>query len=125
MLQEETPDDATKFLQTVMSCGRQIVVTDVGKEIMKTQDFNMNTNNSSQFSQLSALPQKNGDIKQKTVGIVMTNPSQKLLTTKSKTLTSEEINKLYSEGKIIRTVSSPNVVTNGTLRYVNLFAFKN
>lgn len=116
MLQEEAPDDANKFLQTVMSCGRQIVVTDIGKEIMKTQDFNMNTNNSNQFAQLAALPRKNGDIKQKTVGVVMTNPSQKILTTKSKTLTSEEINKLYSEGKIIRTVSSPNVVTNGTIR---------
>lgn len=115
MLQEELPNDANKFLQTVMSCGRQIVVTDVGKEIIRTQDFSTNLS-SNQFTQVSVSPRKNGDIKQKTVGIITTNSTSKLLTTKPKTLTNEEINKLCSEGKIIRTVSSPNVVANGTLR---------
>lgn len=112
MLQEELPNDANKFLQTVMSCGRQIVVTDIGKEIIK-QEFNSNSNQN-QF--VTTLPRKNGDIKQKTVGIVMANSAPKILATKSKTFTNEEINKLCSEGKIIRTVGTPNVVANGTLR---------
>lgn len=126
MLQEEIPNDANKFLQTAMSCGRQIVVTEVGKEIIKTQDFNINskstlisnsapTSTPIQFTQMTALPRKNGDLKRKTVGIVMANSSPKLLATKPK-LTTEVINKLCSEGKIIRAVGGSNVVTNGTLR---------
>lgn len=63
---------------------------------------------------------KNGDVKQKPVGIIMANSSTPKVLTKSnivKRLTPEEMTKLLNEGKVIKTVSNTqNVLTNGTLR---------
>lgn len=122
LLQDElSVDDANNFLQSAYACGRQIIVTEFGKQmILKVQNSNANT---TQTVPSNATPAKNGDVKpQKSVGIIMSNSTSPKVITKSnivKRITPEELTKLCGEGKVIKTVHPQNVLSNGTLRYVN------
>lgn len=125
LLQEELAvDDANNFLQSAYACGRQIVVTEFGKQmILKVQNSNANTTQT--IPSNSVASGKNGDVKQKPVGIIMANSSSsssstpKVLTKSNilKKITPEELSKLCSEGKVIKTLSNTqNVLTNGGIR---------
>lgn len=119
LLQDElSVDDANNFLQSAYACGRQIVVTEFGKQmILKVQNSNASTN-TTQTVPSNSTPGKNGDIKQKPVGIIMSNSATPKMLTKPniKRITPEELTKLCSEGKVIKTVHPPNVLTNGAIR---------
>ncbi|XP_055321461.1 GA-binding protein subunit beta-1 [Sitodiplosis mosellana] len=125
LLQEELAvDDANNFLQSAYACGRQIIVTEFGKQmILKVQNSNANANaNTTQTIPSNSVAGKNGDVKQKPVGIIMANSSStpKVLTKSNilKKITPEELSKLCSEGKFIKTVSNTqNVLTNGGIRF--------
>lgn len=121
LLQDElSVDDTNNFLQSAYACGRQIIVTEFGKQmILKVQNSNTNVN-TTQTLPLNSTPGKNGDIKQKPVGIIMSNSTTtpKVITKSNivKRITPEELTKLCGEGKVIKTVHPPNVLANGTLR---------
>lgn len=87
--------------------------------ILKVQNSNATTN-TTQTIPSNSMSGKNGDIKQKPVGIIMANSSTPKVLTKSnivKRITPEELTKLCNEGKVIKTVSNPqNVLTNGGIR---------
>lgn len=127
LLQDElSVDDTNNFLQSAYACGRQIIVTEFGKQmILKVQNSNTNANtntNTTQTIPSNLAKPKNGDIKQKPVGIIMANSSTtttpKVLTKSNilKRITSEELTKLCGEGKVIKTVVPPNALTNGGIR---------
>lgn len=88
--------------------------------ILKVQNSNTNTNTSTTQTITSNLtPSRNGDVKQKPVGIIMANASTPKVLTKSnfvKRITPEELTKLCGEGKVIKTVNPKNMLTNGALR---------
>lgn len=121
LLQDELAgDDTNNFLQSAYACGRQIIVTEFGKQmILKVQNSNANTN-TTQTIPTNSTQGKNGDVKQKPVGIIMANSSTPKVLTKSnivKRITPEELTKLCGEGKVIKTVCNPqNVLGNGTIR---------
>lgn len=134
LLQDElSVDDTNNFLQSAYACGRQIVVTEFGKQMLKVQNSNVNANlitrqtaaASAVATASNSMAGKNGDVKQKPVGILIANSattattSPKVLTKPNivKRITPEEWSKLCGEGKI-KTVSSPNVITaaNGAIR---------
>lgn len=86
--------------------------------ILKVQNSNASSANTTQSNPTHG---KNGDVKQKPVGIIMANASTPKMLTKPnivKRITPEELTKLCGEGKVIKTVCNPqNVFTNGTIRY--------
>lgn len=99
--------------------------------ILKVQNSNTNANanpntktSTTQTISSNLAKQKNGDIKQKPVGIIMANSSTTTTTTPKvltksnilKRITSEELTKLCGEGKVIKTVVPPNALTNGGIR---------
>lgn len=121
LLQDELAvDDTNNFLQSAFACGRQIIVTEIGKQmLLKVQNSNANTI-TTQTNPTNLAQGKNGDVKQKPVGIIMANASTPKVLTKSnivKRFTPEELTKLCGEGKIIKTVCNPqNVLSNDTIR---------
>ncbi|XP_031618512.1 GA-binding protein subunit beta-1 [Contarinia nasturtii] len=121
LLQEDLAvDDTNNFLQSAVACGRQIIVTEFGKQmILKVQNSNSTTNTTQTVSS-NSVQVKNGDVKQKPVGIIMANSSTPKVLTKPnivKRITTEELNKLCGEGKVIKTVCNPQTLTNGTIRF--------
>lgn len=130
-------DDSNNFLQSAFACGRQIVVTELGKQMLKVQNSNANlitrqTAASTIATASNSMMSRNGDVKQKPVGILIANSAKaapatatttvttpKVLTKPNivKRITPEEWSKLCGEGKI-KTVASPNVLTaaNGAIR---------
>lgn len=133
LLQDElSVDDTNNFLQSAYACGRQIVVTEFGKQMLKVQNPNVNANlitrqtvASTVATASNSMTGKNGDVKQKPVGILIANSTTTATTTPKvltkpnivKRITPEEWSKLCGEGKI-KTVASPNVLTtaNGAIR---------
>lgn len=87
--------------------------------ILKVQNSTVNTNKT-QTIPSNSTQCKNGDVKQKPVGIIMANASTPKVLTKPnivKRITPEELTKLCGEGKVIKTVCNPqNVLSNGTIR---------
>lgn len=126
-------DDTNNFLQSAYACGRQIVVTEFGKQMLKVQNSNVNAHSITRQTVAAAaatatnlMAGKNGDVKQKPVGILIANSTATATTTTPKVLTKpnivkritpEEWSKLCGEGKI-KTVASQNVLTtaNGAIR---------
>lgn len=126
-------DDTNNFLQSAYACGRQIVVTEFGKQMLKVQNSNVNANSITKQTTLSAASNsmvgRNGDVKQKPVGILIANSTATATTATTATtpkvlskpnivkrITPEEWTKLCGEGKI-KTVASQNVLTaNGAIR---------
>lgn len=143
LLQEELAvDDTNNFLQSAYACGRQIIVTEFGKQMLKVQNSHANlitkqptaVATTAVASNSMAGPIKNGDVKPKPAGILIGNstmtttstpppsspaPSPKVLTKPNivKRITPEVWSKLCGEGKI-KTVASQNVLTaaNGAIR---------
>lgn len=128
-------DDTNNFLQSAFACGRQIVVTELGKQMLKVQNSNANANLIARQTAActvatasNSMTGKNGDVKQKPVGILIASSTTTATTTVTtpkvltksnivKRITPEEWSKLCGEGKI-KTVASPNVLTaaNGAIR---------
>lgn len=118
-------DDTNKFLQSAIACGRKIVVTELGKQMLRVQNSNANPITKQMMGATSAtasnsMVSKNGDVKQKPVGILIANSTAPKVLAKPnivKRFTPDEWTKLCGEGKI-KTIATPNVIAtaNGAIR---------
>lgn len=118
---EMPPDDANNFLQSAYACGRRIVVTDFGKQMMlKVQNSTANT--IAQAAPPVTVHAKNGDMKAKPpVNMIVSNAATtKILTAKPnvlKRISSEQLNKLVGDGKLKSVGNSSATIANGSIRF--------
>lgn len=117
-----TADDTNTFLQSAYACGRRIIVTDFGKQMMlKVQNPNPNT--VTLPTVVTTVQARNGDVKQTKphMNVLIPNSSGQKLVAKSnilKRISSEELTKLVSDGKFASVGNSSSAaITNGSIRF--------
>lgn len=122
MLGDDATDDTNTFFQSAYACGRRIIVTDFGKQMMlKVQ--NPNPNAVTLPSVANTVHARNGDVKQTKphMNVLIPNSTGQKLVAKSnilKRISSEELTKLVSDGKFA-SVGNPSsaAITNGSIRF--------
>lgn len=116
-------DDSDEFLQSVCQSGRQLVLSDAGKQmlncpnLLKVQNSNANVPLANQTNhQTHTLKPENGDIKKKPSTVYIANSiTPKAPTTNIIKGISLDLTRLCGEGKILKTLS-PDGLQNGTIR---------